>query len=778
MKPIFNKYFLAFFLFTYSLMTNAQIGIGQWREHLPYKKCIAVENAGSRVYVATPYSIFYFGKEDNSIHRLSKINGLSDIGISQIAFNKNLQCLIIAYTNTNVDLIKDDQIINIPDIRRKPIIGNKTINNIHIDGNLAYLSCGFGIIVLDMAREEIKDTYYIGTNASQVNVLDLTKNDTAFFAATDEGLYTANINSPNLADFSYWHHNINIPYPYEKYNLITTFTNKIIINKRNEGYNTDSLFVYDGIEWTKLEDEFHLDNHSLEVFNDKLYISRNEDILIYNKQLNIASKIYAPSQISITPFDISEDNKGNVWIADKRKGLIKTWNNGNNGESIVLEGPDFPDTFAMDIVDNDLWVVAGGYTSIFAPLYKRKGFYSFKNEKWNSFNCQNKEYEFLALDTIRDMVSVKINPFDKNIVYIGSLESGVLEVKDNAITNVFNETNSSLQSVIKDIKRTIVTGMQIDQSNNLWVLNPGIPNILSVHTNTEDWYSFNLGTSNSNIDAEKLLIDSYGQKWIIPKRAFSLIVYTDNQSIENTADDEVKNLSAQAGNGKLFTSRTLCMVQDLDGELWFGTDKGIGVIYSPDNVFKGSNFDMVRILVKWDDYIQYLLETETVTSIAIDAANRKWVGTENSGIYLLSQDGEKQLHHFTAENSSLLSNEITAIKINAEGEVFIGTSLGLVSYRGEAAVPSIKGSKVYAYPNPVREGYSGSIAIKNLSEDANVKITDVSGNLVYETHALGGQAIWNGYNFKGKKAHTGVYLVFASNEDGSVNLVTKILFIN
>ncbi|MCG8485191.1 MAG: T9SS type A sorting domain-containing protein, partial [Clostridia bacterium] len=189
-------------------------------------------------------------------------------------------------------------------------------------------------------------------------------------------------------------------------------------------------------------------------------------------------------------------------------------------------------------------------------------------------------------------------------------------------------------------------------------------------------------------------------------------------------------------------------------------------------------FDMQRILVEWDGYIQYLLETEVITAITIDAANRKWVGTKSSGVYLLSEDGEKQIHHFTADNSPLLSNEITSIKINADGEVFIGTAAGLISFRGEASVPRVEGSKVYAFPNPVREGYSGSIAIKNLSQNSNVKITDISGNVVFETHSLGGQAIWNGYNFEGKKAGTGVYLVFASNEKGTVNLVTKILFIN
>jgi hypothetical protein len=257
-----------------------------------------------------------------------------------------------------------------------------------------------------------------------------------------------------------------------------------------------------------------------------------------------------------------------------------------------------------------------------------------------------------------------------------------------------------------------------------------------------------------------------------------LIVFDDNQTIENTADDEVKTLSSATGNGKIFTAEIKCITQDLDREMWFGTDKGIGVIYSPRNIFNDGNFDMQRILVEWDGYTQYLLETETVTAISVDAANRKWVGTKNSGVFLLSEDGSEQIHHFTAENSPLISNEIISLAIKDNGEVFIGTSDGLVSYLSDAAAPTVDGSNSYVYPNPVPPNYSGPIAIKNLYQDANVKITDISGNVVYETRALGGQAIWNGYNFDGDRAHSGVYLVFASSEDGSVSLVSKILFIN
>lgn len=779
MRRLYNKILISIIaLVLIANLVNAQeFGIGYWRDHLPYKKCIAVEDAGDRIYAATAYAIFYYNKSDNSVERLSKINGLSDIGISQIAFHSNTQSLVIAYSNTNVDIIKDGRIINISDIKRKQIIGNKNINNIFLDGNYAYLLCGFGIVVLDIAREEIKDTYYIGNNAGHVNVLDLTKNDTAFFAATDEGLYIANVNSPNFADFSSWHHDENNPYPDEAYNLVVNFSGKILLNKVNDGYNTDSLFYYNGLQWQKLEDEFPSDNYSIEVFQDRLFVSRNEDVLIYNSNLSVAFKIWSPSQLNVYPSDTYLDADGNVWLSDNRQGLIKTWDNGQSGESFTLQSPDFPDVFAMDVDGDDLWVVSGAYNSIYASVYKREGFYSFIDENWTSYNCQNGSCNWPELDIIRDMVDVEINPFDRNNVFVASWEGGVIELQDGNIQTVHNASNSSLQTM-PNTSIVRASGLKVDAQNNLWVVNPQTENILSVKTPTNEWYSYNLGSANSGIQANKLFIDSYNQKWIIPRRTFSLIVFDDNGSIENTADDEVRTLSSQTENGRIFTSQINCIAQDLDREMWFGTDKGIGVIYSPRNVFNDGNFDMQRILVEWDGYTQYLLETEIVTAISVDAANRKWIGTKSSGVFLLSEDGSEQIHHFTAENSPLISNEIISLAIKDNGEVFIGTSEGLLSYLSDAASPSVDGSNSYAYPNPVPPNYSGPIAIKNLYQDANVKITDISGNVVYETHALGGQAIWNGHNFDGQRAHTGVYLVFASSEDGSVSLVAKILFIN
>ena len=280
MNLLIRIFLLFIFISTFS-NTNAQIAIDQWRDHLPYSECISVADAGNLIYCATPYSLFYFNKTDNSVNRLSKVNGLSDVEVSQIRFHDGLNTLVVAYENTNIDLIKGDDVINISDIKRKSIIGKKTINSIFFKENKAYLSCGFGIVVLDLEREEIFDTYYIGDNGTYVNVQDLTCNDTAFFAATEEGIYVASVNSPNLADFSYWHKQTSSPHYNSNFNLIESFAGKIIVNNYYDGFNTDTLFVYDGNNWEKFDGSVISNVFSVEGFGDQLVVRKNYRIRVF-----------------------------------------------------------------------------------------------------------------------------------------------------------------------------------------------------------------------------------------------------------------------------------------------------------------------------------------------------------------------------------------------------------------------------------------------------------------------------------------------------------------
>lgn len=297
----------------------------------------------------------------------------------------------------------------------------------------------------------------------------------------------------------------------------------------------------------------------------------------------------------------------------------------------------------------------------------------------------------------------------------------------------------------------------------------------------DQWIGFTLPIVNEN-DLGQIIVDRWGQKWVQMRygnmNPNALLVFNDGGTPENPADDQQKLLNSAVGSGAIPGNNVFAMAEDLKGAIWIGTEKGVAVFYAPEDVFSGRNFDAQRILVTQGAYVQYLLENETVTAIAIDGANRKWVGTDRGGVFLFSEDGTKQIYHFTMSTSPLLSDRITSLAISKDGEVFIGTDKGVISFRSTATPANDTFGDVYAFPNPVKPDYEGYIAVKGLVSNAQVRITDVNGVAVYSTRAEGGQAVWDGKNFDGRKVRTGVYLVFASNDDGTERVVTKILFVN
>ncbi len=780
MKKITLAALMAMAFAMFSPVSAQQVGIGEWRDHLPYEYATHVEEFRSYIYCSTPYSMFWFDREYNSLHRLSKVNGLSDLGVSDIALNPETNIMVVSYSNTNVDLIMDDNsIVNLPDIKRKEILGNKTINSIMNYGRNAYLSCGFGIVVLNLEKMEVKDTYYIGPEGSSINVLAMTHNDTAFFAATEKGVYYARIDDPNLAYYANWTKMSNIPDPNGFYNLIHYFNGMLLVNITSEDDPEDDLWVLEDGTWRPLESDNTERTFSMRTSGDRLVVSYSYFVTIYLPDLSQELKIFSYGETSPTPSDAIIGTDGNFWIADRSKGLVKSWGGGFQREFLKPSGAPTADIFDMASRDGKLYVVPGGLTGTWGNTWRGARMFSFIDENWKTYDGYNSP----GLDTLRDFVSVFVDPLNSDRVYAGSWNRGVAEFQDQALVTIHNADNSSLLPNMIDGYPTVkVGGGAWDADHNLWVSNSGAENLISVRrgdgTPGATWQSYNLGSNTNGFDVRKVIVDQSGQKWIVPRTTQSnpnyLLVFNE----KNAPGSQVRGLRSGAGLGNIPGTGVFSIAEDLEGEIWVGTDQGVAVFYNPQDVLSGGS-DAQQILVNIDGYVQNLLETEIVKAIAIDGDNRKWFGTERAGVFLLSEDGTKQIYHFTEDNSPLFSNNITSLAINGvTGEVFIGTAKGLISFKGTATDGGTTNTDVYAYPNPVKPGYSGPIAIKGLVRDAVVKITDINGTLVYETRAEGGQAIWNGANFDGRRANTGVYLVFISTDDGQDKMVTKILFVN
>lgn len=749
------------------------LGVGQWREHLPYGYTLMLAEGDNQIWCATPYSLFYFDKDDNSINRLSKINGLSDIGISSIAYNTKNKTLVVAYQNANIDLISEKGVHNINDIRRKTMPGNKTINRITEKGDSMLLSCGFGIVILDVKRSEIRDTWFIGPNGGQVNVTDLDFSDSLIYAATTNGLYFANANDPFLVSFTQWQKDTTLPHPNASYNLIEWFGDAFFANNNNPSYYSDTLYVRSNGSWTAFDTANTASRINMRQMGSYLYITVVDGVHILNDVFQRHFTIYTYNPGHPAPMDAIVDKDNIRWIADKQKGLVKSPNDWVF-EFFNMDGPYRANVFRVAASDNSVWIASGGVSTSWGNEWRREGISAMMDEKWFSFTAENTS----ALDTTVDYLEPVINPFDENIVFMGTWGRGLLEFRNKQLYKVHSPHNSTLPFSINDNKWFGVAGMTYDKDGNLWCVSSVNPMALHRLTPAGVWKAFSLSPFVTEEVLTGIVIDDYGQKWISLGRSQGIIVYDDNGTPDNASDDRKKRLDAQVGSGQLPSTTVNCLALDQDGEIWVGTDKGIAVFYNPGNVFSNQNFDAQRIFIEQDGVTQYLLEQENVTSIAVDGGNRKWITTQKAGVFLMSEDGTRQLAHFTTENSPLLSNQVNSVAINHRtGEVFFGTDMGLISYRGMATRGNEKHSDVLVFPNPVRENYNGYISIRGLVASADVRITDVAGGLVYSTKAQGGQAVWNGKNFSGQKVSTGVYLVFSTNSDGTETLVSKILFV-
>lgn len=761
----FKKYIILFCLICFNVtLSFAQIPIHQWTTHAPGSKVINVEKVNDKIYAATPYEVFYYNTSDNSINKLTKVNGLSDFGIEVMRHNPYNDMIIICYSNTNIDIIdKDGNITNISDIKNKNILGDKSINDIYFIDNEAYLSCSFGIVLINLNKKEIKETYIIGENGSYLNINDITLYNNKLYAATSNGIYYADYNNKNLVDFSQWAQDSTLIHKNLNYSEIETFNNQLLANYSRNEYNTDTLFVYDGNKW-----DYHAHNtpsikRSIRAYDDQIVMSANYSIIA----LGTDNKIKQLYNKNIEPFDcIYDKNEDVYWIADKTNSIYKLIPR-VSCNPIIFNGPYSNSVFELKARGEALWVAPGGYSSTWAKNWMKDGVFYYRENKWRNLNRYTKE----ALDTISDISSIAIDPIEDTKVYVGSFHKGILEFENSKLIDIYTKENSSLGES-RGSNYIYVTGMDFDSERNLWIANSGAENMLSVKTSTNDWFSFNIGSN----DISKLIVDQNNYKWILTRDG-DFIVFNDNNTISNTYDDTYKIINTKQGQGGL-PAEANCMALDKNGTVWIGTNDGLAQFYSTSKIFKqGVNYDASRILVPRNDgsgQADYLLSGESVLSICVDDANNLWVGTKN-GVFYISNNGLTEYHHFTQDNSPLLSNTINSIAINKHGDVFFGTDKGIISLRGRATEGKKTNSDVIVYPNPVRQGYSGVVGIKNLVTNSLVKITAVDGSFVTHLYSEGGQAIWDCTTLNGDKVTPGIYLIFTTDEDGKETFATKIL---
>jgi ligand-binding sensor domain-containing protein len=762
-----NNIFLFLMLLTFKVLAQPSVNIGSWESFISYNNAQAVTATENTIFAANELSISSYNLDDYTLRIYNKITGLSDMGISTISFNKPYKTLIVAYRNGNIDLMKSGgRVVNKPAIKQNTIItGDKSVKHIFCDSNMVYFSTDFGLVNFDMELEEFGFT----TFTPNVKVNASARIGNSLFMSTVNGIYAAPL-TVNLLDFNNWSR---------------SGTNNGILNDVYESGSmalmsgklyadvNDTVMVYNGNSWSHITTFYFNDNITLPYcysgyanlkmqlnpFNTFISISTGSNfVFLLDLNGKLIKQYYDPQQNGIV-YDALLDRNTTLWTASDG-GLKRLLPNGS------VELVSFPGPFTNRISDmavssfGSLWC-AGATRSLLGPQFDRTGAYRYSNRNWENFNERNYQ-EFIG---IYDINSVAVHPKNKS-AYFGSLMSGIVRITADdsiQITDALT-AGTTLSYATGNAGVTRVAGLVFDEDENLWIANNLTLDPIVLWKKDGTWNSFPFSYS----EFSYMDIDRFGNLWLM-RRDGQVTVYDPGSDIDDASDD--RHITLNNSNSNLGGNVT-SICADREGIMWVGTTNGV-TIYSC-NVLE-SNCPGLRPIINPDNFNGRLLEAEVVRTIAADGGNRKWIGTDN-GIFHLDAENYEQLAFYNEENSPLFSNKVTKIAVDGSyGMIYIATEKGLQGLRAEAtnAVNFMNRSNVLVFPNPVRPDYDAELAIKNLAEDANVKITDISGNLVFEQRAFGGQAVWNLHNYLGQKAAPGVYLVFVVNDDGTQKLVTK-----
>ena len=734
-----------------------------WKGYFSYNAIKDISQSTTEIYAAAENAYFKKNLTTNEISKISTIEGLSGQNITQIYHSETYKKTLIGHADGLVIVVNDldGSMLNVVDILNKPSVppNKKGINHFMEYNGKVYISTDFGISVYDLNLSEFGDTYFIGSGGSNIEILQTTVyNGFIYAAANGYGLLKASITNPNLIDYNQWTNISAVSWVSVEANN-TSLIGVTLAGSIYKIVNDNPVLIS---SYTQIPiDTRHNDNH--------LIITTQNNIYVYDELL---TEVVHLTNIPNTTVDFTCATVINdkIYIGTKDNGVFVTsLSNPIVFENTTPNGPDKNKLFAIQSFSNGLWAAYGDYSVYYNPYpLDSYGVSKFETNKiWNTTPYQ-------SLFGAKSITRISINPKNEKQIYFSSNYSGLLKFENDVPTTIFNVSNSSLETIPGQVPDDIrINGSAFDKEGNLWMTNSLVNKGLHVLKNTGQWQGFPLTSllNPTSISYGRLAIDKNGTKWVCTNFE-GLVGFNEKY---NNRCISIKN---GQDKGNLPTDDVRAVAVDNKNKLWIGTTSGLRILQSVDSFLNQNELTTNSIIILEDNLAQELLYNQFITDIVVDGANNKWIGTAGAGVFYISSDGQKTFNIFTKENSPLPNNTITDIDINIlTGEVFIATESGMVSFKGTATNGAENFENAIVYPNPVRPEYSGSVFITGLMNKANVKITDIEGNLVHEGISEGGTMIWDTKAFGKYKVSSGVYMIFLSSNDGTETKVKKVMIV-
>ena len=737
-----------------------------WKGYFSYNEIVDVESSTNAVFASTQNALFSQVVASSNLNVYNSITGLKPDVITTIhhsdAFNKtfvgNNNGLILIQNadgsvTTKVDVIEE---VPVPPNKKK-------INDFFEFNGRLYIATDYGISVIDIATSEFISTYFIGTSGEETEVLQTTVFNNEIYAVTRSfGIRKANLNNPNLFDFSQWQ-----TFDTGFWFGIVTFNNQLIAtnaNARTYRFNGGTAFEVLNHNQAGLK---------LKTNGTELIVTTQNNVYVLNQSFSILAHITQIPNFTVR-FTSASVVGGIIYIGTEKEGLFSTsLSNPTVFTAMSPNGPLQNSTFRLKKAPNKIWVVHGDYSQSFNPYpLDELGISTFTTDQgWSVI-------PYSELNGAKSLSDIAINPSNQNQVYVTSYFSGLLKMFGNTI-ELLNNTNTGangLESLVLAGNPTYVdiriNSPAFDRDGNLWVTNSYVNRAIKVLRANGQWQSYNLSGITANLSTGRynaMSIDKNSTKWI---PAYNDGVVAFNENYNN------KFIVINQENADLPTTVVNCVAIDNRNQLWIGTMAGLRVLSSVDRFISETELDVFPIIIQEGDLAQELFYQQPILDIAVDGANRKWVSIADGGVFLVSSNGQQTIYRFDKSNSPLPSNNVLDIEIDGvSGEVFFATDKGIVSFLGTSTKPSDSLGDVFVYPNPVRPEFLGTVKISGLTDKANIKITDIEGNLVYETTSSGGTIEWDTKAFGKHKVASGVYMIFVASQDGTDSTVKKVMII-